>query len=70
MKASTLRKADRIMKDRTPEPRMQIFWWDLDETYDKVQARMRERIASGKASKNDKFVVFTWTRPEDEGAGS
>ena len=67
MKPSMVRKADRIAKDRTPKPRMHFFWWELDETYDMVQARMRAKIASGEASENDRFVVFSWTRPEEDG---
>jgi hypothetical protein len=67
MKTSLIRKADRIEKDRVPEPRMRFFWWDLDETYDMVEARIRARIASGEASENDRFVTFTWRRPEGEG---
>jgi len=68
MKTSLVRKADRVEKDRAPEPRMRFFWWDLDESYDMVQARIRASIASGEASPNDRFVTFTWRRPEGEGA--
>jgi hypothetical protein len=34
-----------------------------------VRARIRAAIASGEASPNDRFVTFTWTRPEGENAG-
>ena len=68
MKASLLRKADRVAKDRTPKPRMHYFWWDLDETKEQLQARIREKIASGEASENDCCVTFTWTRPEGGGS--
>jgi hypothetical protein len=66
--ASAVRKADRVAKERAPKPRMHFFWWDDDETYDMVEARIRAKIASGEASENDRFVTFTWRRPEDEGA--
>jgi hypothetical protein len=67
MKLSLLRKADRMAKDRAPAPRTHIFWWELDETRDMVRARIRACIASGEASENDRFVTFTWTRPEGDG---
>jgi hypothetical protein len=67
MKESLIRKADRMLEDRAPEPQMRFVWWDLDETYDMVEARIRARIASGEASENDEFVTFTWRRPEGEG---
>jgi hypothetical protein len=70
MKMSLVRLADRVEKDRAPEPRMHFFWWELDETYDMVEARIRARIASGEASENDRFVTFTWRRPEGEGGGA
>jgi hypothetical protein len=69
MKPSLLRKADRMTKDRTPEPRVHIFWWELDETYDMVEARIRAKIASGEASESDRFITYTWTRPKGDGAG-
>jgi hypothetical protein len=69
MKPSALRKADRVAKARAPKPRMHFFWWALDETHEMVEARIRAAIASGEASPNDRFVTFTWTRPEGEGSG-
>jgi hypothetical protein len=68
MKASALRKADRIARARAPTPRMHFFWWEQDETRDMVRARIRATIAGGEASPNDRFVTFTWTRPEGESA--
>jgi hypothetical protein len=68
MKPSVLRKADRIAKARAPKPRMHFFWWGQDETPDMVRARIRATIARGEASPNDRFVTFTWTRPEGESA--
>ena len=50
------------------QARIDLFWWNLDETYDKVQARMRATIASREASENDEFVTFTWRRAEGDGS--
>jgi hypothetical protein len=66
MKSSAVRKAARMAKARAPQPRMHCFWWELDEAYDAVQARIRASIASGEASPNDRFVTFTWRRSEGE----
>jgi hypothetical protein len=51
-----------VAKIRAAESRLHYLWWDLDETYDMVQARIRAMIASGEASENDEFVTFTWKR--------
>jgi hypothetical protein len=67
MKSSSVRKAARMAKARAPKPRMHFFWWELDEPYEAVQARIRASIASGEASPNDRFVTFTWRRSEGEG---
>jgi hypothetical protein len=67
MKPSVIRKADRVAKERAPKPRMRFFWWEEDETREMVQARIRAEIASGEARKSDRFVIFTWRRPEDDG---
>jgi hypothetical protein len=66
MKLSAVRKVERVAKERAPQPRTHILWWELDETRDKVNARIRAMIASGEASRHDRFLVFTWTRPEDD----
>jgi hypothetical protein len=65
MKASTLRKADRIAKNLAAKPQMRFFWWELDETREQLDARIRASIASGETSPTDRIVTFTWTRPED-----
>jgi hypothetical protein len=69
MKPSLVRKADRMAKDRAPKPRMHFFWWEEDETRDMVRARIRAKIAGGEASENDRFVTFSWRRPEGDGPG-
>jgi len=69
MKASLLRKADRVAKARAPEPRMHYFWWELEETWEQLQARIRAKIAGGEASETDGCVTFTWTRPEESAGG-
>ena len=69
MKASLLRKADRIAKERAPKRRKHYFWWGQNETLEAVRARIRAEIASGQARRGDLFVIYSWTRPEGEGAG-
>jgi hypothetical protein len=69
MKSSAVRKATRMAKARAPKPRMHFFWWEQNEPREAVQARIRASIASGEASPNDRFVTFTWRRPEEEGTG-
>jgi hypothetical protein len=68
MRPSLVRKADRMARDRAPEPRLHFFWGDLDETHDMVEARIRARIASGEASENDRFVTVSWRRSEGDGS--
>jgi hypothetical protein len=57
-----VRKAEHAAGARAPKPRMHLFRWELDETYDMVEARIRARIASAEASAKDRFVTFTWRR--------
>ena len=69
MKPSVVRKARRIARALVPKPRHRYFWWEQDEPRAAVDARIRAAIASGKASPHDRFVTFTWTRPEGENKG-
>jgi len=39
----------------------------MDETQARVQARIRVMIANGEASRNDRFVIFAWRSPADDG---
>jgi hypothetical protein len=66
MKASQIRELARVAKTGAVEARLHYLWWDLDETHDMVQARIRAMIASGEASENDEFVTFRWKRSPDE----
>jgi hypothetical protein len=68
MKPSLIRKAELIAKECAPAPRLRFFWWEQDETREAAEARMRASIASGETSPNDRCYLFTWTRPESEGA--
>jgi hypothetical protein len=70
MKPSVLRKARRIAKALVPKRRDRYFWWEQDEPREAVRARIRAAIASGEASPHDRFVTFTWKRPEGEGSES
>jgi hypothetical protein len=65
MKPSLVRKAEAIEQEQAPKPRMRFYWWDLDETRDMVEARIRDSIARGEASPNDRCIIFTWRRPEE-----
>ena len=47
--------------------RTHIFFRDPHETQDVVRARIRDKIASGQASPNDRFVTFYWRTPEGDG---
>jgi hypothetical protein len=67
MKLSTVRKAERVAKERAPKPRFHFIWWGSDEPRDIIQTRIHAMIASGEASRHDRFVPFSWTRPEDDG---
>ena len=69
MKSSMLRRTEQIAKARAPEPRMHFFWWHSHETRAMVRARIRATIASGEASRYDRFVIFSWTREDGERAG-
>jgi hypothetical protein len=46
---------------------MHFCCWELGETREMVQARIRVRIGSGEASENDRFITFSWRRSEDDG---
>jgi hypothetical protein len=66
MKPSLIRKAELIAKESAPAPRVRFFWWDQEETREVAEARMRESIARGETSPNDRCYLFTWKRPEGE----
>jgi hypothetical protein len=65
MKESFVRRLDRLERIYAVESRTHYFWWDLDETHDMVQARIRAMIASGEANQHDQFVTFRWKRSAD-----
>jgi hypothetical protein len=66
MKASLIRKAELVAKDRAPASRVRFFWWNQDETHAAAVARMRASIASGETSPTDRCYLLTWSRPEGE----
>jgi hypothetical protein len=67
MKPSVIRRAERIAREDAPTPRVRFFWWELDETREAVEARIRASIASGETSPNDRRFIFTWRRPKGDG---
>jgi hypothetical protein len=69
MKAAQIRELGRMAKDRAAAARTHYLWWNLEETHDMLQARIRAMIASGEAGENDEFITFTWTRSADDNPG-
>jgi hypothetical protein len=47
-----------------------LLWCLADETQVQVDARIAAMIASGQASRNDRFVVFRSKSPDDEAPGA
>jgi hypothetical protein len=66
MMSSKLRRIGRVELARVAERRTHTFFRDPGETQEMVQARIREKIASGEASPSDRFVTFFWRAPEGE----
>jgi len=62
-----LGRAERLHAASRP---IRCLWQDEDETFDQVQARISAMIASGKASRHDRFAVFSWLPSAPEKADS
>jgi hypothetical protein len=60
MKASLVRRFGCVERARAAQCRDHYLWQKTDETYDVVRARIDAMIASGEASRNDRFVTFSW----------
>jgi hypothetical protein len=69
MKAAQIRELGRVAKVRAAKVRKHYIWWNLEETHDMLQARIRAMIDRGEAGENDEFITFTWTRSEDDNPG-
>ena len=70
MSASRERRLQGAEKLHAASRPIRCVWQDEDETFDQVQARISAMIASGKASRADRFVVFSWLPSEGERADS
>jgi hypothetical protein len=68
MKASLVRRCSCVEGVRAAQRRTHFLWQNTDETYDVVRARIDAMIASGEASRNDRFVTFSWRSDADDGA--
>jgi len=66
MKAAQRRELGRMKKIRAAERPAHFFWWHLNETYDKVEERIRAKIARGAMNEDEGCFVFSWIRPEDD----
>jgi hypothetical protein len=63
---SVMRRIRHAERARAAERRTHTFFRDPGETQETVDARIREKIASGEASPSDRFVTFFWRDPEDD----
>jgi hypothetical protein len=70
MSASRERQLGRAERLHAASRPVRCFWQDEDETFDQVQARISAMIASGKARRDDRFVVFSWLPSTGERADS
>jgi hypothetical protein len=60
MKASLARRFGCVERARAAQRRDHYLWKGTDDTDDVVDARIEAMIASGKASRDDRFVIFSW----------
>jgi hypothetical protein len=66
MSASRESRIGRAEKLHAASRPMRFLWQDEDETFDQVEARISDMIASGKARRDDRFVVFSWLPSKGE----
>jgi hypothetical protein len=64
MSRSLERRLDSVEKADAACRKTHHLFWHEDETRAQHQAKIRDMIASGRASRNDRFIRFTWRRPE------
>jgi hypothetical protein len=67
MNPSLERRVDALEKAHAAHCRTHYLFRGMDETHAQVQVRIRAMIASGEASRNDRFVTFSWLPPADDG---
>jgi hypothetical protein len=66
MRLSMVRRLDRLQKAHAARRRDHYLFRGMDETEPEVDARIDAMIASRKAGRNDRFVVFSWRSPADD----
>jgi hypothetical protein len=67
MKRSLQRRIEAVAKKiYAAEPRPRCLWHEAGETNEQIRERVRDMIASGEASPNDRFYAFCWAPPAGE----
>ena len=66
MRLSMERRLDTRQKARAARRRDHYLFRGMDETEPQIDARIDAMIASRKAGRNDRFVVFSWRSPADD----
>jgi len=63
MNLSLERRVDGLERARAARCRTHYLFRGMGETYAQVQTRIRAMIASGEASRSDRFITFSWRDP-------
>jgi hypothetical protein len=66
MSLSLERRLDGLEKARAAQCRTHYLFRETDETEPQIDARIGAMIASRKAGRNDRFVIFSWKSPEPD----
>jgi hypothetical protein len=67
MKSPLLNRVCSMERVRAAQSRDHYLWKKTDETDDQVRARIDAMIATGEASRNDRFVTFSWRSEANDG---
>jgi hypothetical protein len=68
VKTSLARRFGGVERARAGQRRDRYLWKKADETDEMVDARIEAMIARGEASRNDRFVIFSWRSKADHDA--
>jgi hypothetical protein len=66
MSLSLERRLDKLQKAHAARRRDHYLFRGMDETEPQVDARINAMIARGEASRDDRFVIFSWKSPEPD----
>jgi hypothetical protein len=66
MSLSLERRVDGLEKAPAARRRDHYLFRGTDETEPQVDARIDAMIASRKAGRNDRFIIFSWKSPEPD----